>query len=173
MDHILARLTVETSVTVQKLITKLIQNSFCPANLEPEERLQRGIVLIEKNYEAARKFFHFVGETMPSIEFAGRLKLSATPIAVGNQSSTPFISVEYIILMLRCVYSCVKQSQSEQNGSDSSPNKNTTIVENENPNIENEGRLTLENRAVVCGLLECGAVLWRSIGHQLQLVLLA
>lgn len=171
VEYILARLTVESSITVQKLITKLIHNSFCPENLSPEERLQRGIVLIEKNFEAARKFYHCLGEFLPSVEFAGTVRYFFVCIVFLQLCK---VSVEYILLMLRCVYSCVKQSKSLNGTSSPHHTDNDTSSMNEQENINEESidnnHLTVENRAVICGLLECGAILWRSIGLKLQLV---
>uniref|UniRef100_A0A915JPI3 Uncharacterized protein n=1 Tax=Romanomermis culicivorax TaxID=13658 RepID=A0A915JPI3_ROMCU len=169
MDHLLARLSVEESPKIRQLIVELIFDSFCPPNIDEENprdtfKLERIVFLIESNLDAARSFFLLMNHFAPKLEY----------------------SVEGVILMLRCVWSCVKKSKIDEQENDQQSSKDiSTKNDVENQNIDSQNgellttdendssaqreQLTVENHAVICGLLECSVILWRTLVAKLVL----
>ena len=70
MEHLLARLEVDSACVVKRL-TSLLRNSYMPAEKPSQEQLSRCVTLIQDNPNAARRFYHNIAKSHLSVAQTG------------------------------------------------------------------------------------------------------
>ncbi|EDO49585.1 predicted protein [Nematostella vectensis] len=142
LDHLLARLEVESSAPVMRKLVKLLMNSFHPLNKEPDVQVTRCSALWEANPMAARRFYQYA-------------HLHAPIAATGK----------FILLLGRCLFQWAQSNANDTtvNGEDTAENK-----ENEGVDEASEAMLTIPDADTIAGMLETIAISWAGIKDQLD-----
>ncbi|KAJ8376789.1 hypothetical protein SKAU_G00073690 [Synaphobranchus kaupii] len=106
MEHLLARLAIDSS-PVSKRIVNLLFNSFFPVNQSEEVWCERCVTLIQMNPVAARKFYQYA-----------------------HSYTAPTNIAKLMLTIRRCLNACIqKNRQEELNEMDCSNKENTSVLE--------------------------------------------
>ncbi|XP_013379950.1 condensin-2 complex subunit G2-like [Lingula anatina] len=143
MEHLLARLEIDTPPIVKRIVT-LIFNSYMPVEKGMEVQVARCHNLIQANAGAARRFYQYAHCHM-DLEH----------------------TVKFIMYLCRCVSECVRKHRVSDSGVEMSNRLDEEEDEEEKEN-ELETELTLNDTEVMSGLLETMVVLWGGVSAQLD-----
>ncbi|XP_063306874.1 condensin-2 complex subunit G2 [Pelobates fuscus] len=139
MDHLLARLEVD-SRPVSRRIVNLLFNSFFPVNQDEELWCERCVSLVQMNPAASRKFYQYAHE-----------HTAATNIA------------KLMFTIRRCLNGCIQRADQDEDdedcGEQESEKENKSVLDNV---------LSTEDSSSVASLLEIIVILWRSIRKTLD-----
>ncbi|KAK3582983.1 hypothetical protein CHS0354_027108 [Potamilus streckersoni] len=154
VNHLLARLACDSAPVVRRIM-KLIFNSFMPMDQTGSVKIFRIKTLIESNPAAARQFFKYISQHMDLNETA-----------------------KYMILLCRSVLVCIKEDSAAKKSEegDSNSREKTKDVgmgegedkgEDEDSDVE-DSELTMKNVPVLRMLIEGLAIIWTTIGKDIQ-----
>ncbi|XP_076829312.1 condensin-2 complex subunit G2 isoform X2 [Brachyhypopomus gauderio] len=135
MEHLLARLELD-SPAVSKRIVNLLFTSFLPLGQPEMVWCERCVTMVQMNPGAARKFYRYV-----------YLYTSPTNI------------VKLMLMIRKCVNSCIQKSADSTDDSVSSNKENTSVLEEV---------LSVKDTAVMASLLEIVVILWNSVQKSLE-----
>nr|XP_014351166.1 PREDICTED: condensin-2 complex subunit G2 isoform X2 [Latimeria chalumnae] len=144
MDHILARLEMD-SRPVAKRIVNLLFNSFFPVNQPEEVWCERCVTLIQMNPMAARKFYQYAYEY-----------------------TAPANIAKLMLTIRRCLNACIQRSVREhqaEGGGDDDDNEEEN--DKENTSVL-DSVLSTTDVATMASLLEIIVILWRNIHKALD-----
>uniref|UniRef100_A0A8C3PJS6 Non-SMC condensin II complex subunit G2 n=1 Tax=Calidris pygmaea TaxID=425635 RepID=A0A8C3PJS6_9CHAR len=139
MEHLLARLEVD-SQPVSRRIVNLLFNSFFPINHPEDVWCERCVTLIQMNSAAARKFYQYA-----------------------YAYTAPTNIAKLMLTIRRCLNACiqkaVKESLHDSDDDGESEKENTSVLNNV---------LSINDVASMVSLLEITVILWRSIQKALD-----
>ncbi|NXL76619.1 CNDG2 protein, partial [Leptocoma aspasia] len=141
MEHLLARLEVD-SRPVSRRIVNLLLNSFFPSSQPEDVWCERCVTLIQMNPAAARKFYQY------AYEF-----------------TAPTNIAKLMLTIRRCLNACIQKAMKESlhdsgdDDEDGDEKENSSVLDNV---------LSVNDVASMASLLEITVILWRSIHKALD-----
>ncbi|KAM4705900.1 condensin-2 complex subunit G2 [Rhinophrynus dorsalis] len=144
MEHILARLEVD-SRPVSRRIVNLLFNSFFPVNQPEEVWCERCVTLTQMNSAAARKFYQYAYE-----------------------HTAPTNIAKLMLTIRRCLNACIQKNvQDDDHDEDEEDENNEGDNEKENKSVL-KNVLSTDDSSSMASLLEIVVILWRSIRKALE-----
>ncbi|XP_065053043.1 condensin-2 complex subunit G2-like [Rhopilema esculentum] len=154
LEHLFARLEVETSISCIKLIVKLLANSYFPSKANQTIKLANCLELMQASRAAARTFFRFA-----------------------HQSTNIRVLANFIVLLSECLLECIKnpvfqpndenRARNFEKGAILSETSDELSIEDGGPDAE-EDEIDLRNPKLTACMIEVLTISWLSIKQKLD-----
>ncbi|NXH19394.1 CNDG2 protein, partial [Bucco capensis] len=144
MDHLLARLEVDSRPVSRRLVN-LLFNSFFPINQPEDVWCERCVTLTQMNSAAARKFYQYAYEY-----------------------TAPTNIAKLMLTIRRCLNACIQKARKESLHDTDDDDDNDSVESGKENTSVLDSVLSINDVASMAGLLEIIVILWRSIHKALD-----